>query len=193
MKKLVLATMMGLTLAATGSAFAAGEAPVQVVQFNGVIVKNIAGEETGITGANGGVVTNGALNVDEDGSFTTTTSVVLEHHLRDTTDANDPHAIMADLVPGTDWTVTQLQYFINGTPIASSDITLNDSGTAIATMTAGTLTSSVPVGTLGDDSSSTLNLSVTGEAPTNTAELDTVTPGVNPVAVYATVTAKPSV
>lgn len=185
MKKLVLTTLVGLTLTAAGSAFA--EDPIQVVKFNGVISKNIAGDESAITGANGGAVTNGALNVSDDGSFTTTTSVILEHHERDTTDTNDPHAILPTLVSSTDWTVTQLQYYINGTPIASSDLTLSDAGTSIATVTGGTLTS---VGK-SNDTESKLTLSVSGTAPTDADELaDNVNPGVNPVAVYATVTAK---
>lgn len=185
MKKLMLASMIGLTLTA-GSAFA--EDPVQVVTFNGVITKNIAGDESGITGVNGGAVVPGSIKVAEDGSFFTTTSVALEHHKRDDvngTVTGEANGILPDLIPVTNWTVTQLQYFINGTPVASSNLTLKDNGTEIATTNSGAFTAT---NKMADDTSK-LVLSVEGSAITDPNDLLSITPGINPVAVYATVTA----
>lgn len=185
MKKLVLASMIGLTLAA-GSAFA--EDPVQVVTFNGVISKNIAGDESGITGVNGGAVLPGAIKVSEDGSFFTTTSVTLEHHLRDDdlgTVTGTPKGILSDLVPSTNWAVTQLQYFINGQPVMSNSLTLKDAGNEIASTVDGVFTAT----NKATDTTSSLQLSVEGTEVMNADDLATIQPGINPVVVYATVTA----
>lgn len=182
MKKLVLASLVGLSLS---SAAAFAEDPIQVVEFRGVITKDIAGDKTAITGLNGGVVANGELKLQEDGSFVTTTNVSLEHHLRDDVDSS---IILEDLVPTTDWAVTQLQYFVNGTKVVSNDLTLTDtaSGTDLAVSTAGSLATTNLVG----DTTAKLDLSVAGTAMTDTAELDLVQPGINQGVVYATVTAK---
>lgn len=183
MKKLVLASLVGLSLT---SAAAFAEDPIQVVEFRGVITKNIEGTETAITGQNGGVVSNGELSLQEDGSFTTTSTVTLEHHLRDEV---DPTVVTDALVSSTDWAVTQLQYFVNGTKVRSNVLTLTDDGAELANVTDGTFTATNKTA----DTTSKVTLSVTGTEMTDTAELSLVQPGINVGVVYATVTAKQSI
>lgn len=182
MKKLTLAALVATSIMAT-SAFA--EDPVQVVSFNGRIIHNIAGDASGISGANNGPVVDGAISVAENGSFTTTQSVVLEHRVRNT-DTEE----LEDLVGLTTWDAPELRYYINDQEVQSSVLTLTSNGKPLATKAVGVPSISTPiVGTTQDDSK--LVLTVTGAALSDLDELAAkVTPGINDVAVLATITAK---